>query len=381
MPRTLISSDDHMDLCYLPPDLWQSRVPPAFRERAPRVIQGPNSPIWVREGSFWGGWGSKKADGKKCVFDLTDLAEEPEPGVFRPSSPHYRLADMDRDGLETHVMYNFLEWPFADQALKTECIRAYNTWLAKEFCVADRDRLIGLATLPAHDPGVAVKELQRIRNLGLRGAIFDVFGATTSIGEPIWEPVWAAAEETGVVLSVHIGGGTHTLDYRNPKLNRTWRLPAFASVGCIQLDEVLAILIMSGILDRHPALRIVLGESSLGWIPFVLERLDFEQRNYRAHTLDMPSRMTPSEYFHRQVYATFQDEVLGVQLIPLIGEDNVLWASDYPHGDGTFPNSSKAVDRIFAAVEPRIRRKATWENAQKLYKIRVAAAAHTIPAG
>jgi len=106
MTRRLISADDHMDLCYLPPDLWQSRVRSVLREQAPRVVQGPNGPIWVREGSFWGGWGSKRADGKKCVFDLVGLPEESEPGIFRPSSPRYRLQDMDADGFEAHVMYN-----------------------------------------------------------------------------------------------------------------------------------------------------------------------------------------------------------------------------------------------------------------------------------
>src|SRR5205823_5885556 len=146
------------------------------------------------------------------------------------------------DGVETHVMYNFLEWPFTDQALKAECVKAYNSWLAEDFCAADRDRLIGLATLPAHDPEVAVEELHRVIQLGLRGAIFDVFGATKPLFDPVWEPLWAAAEETGVVLSVHIGGGAHSLDYHNLKANQTWQLPAFAAVGCVQLDEVLTIL-------------------------------------------------------------------------------------------------------------------------------------------
>jgi predicted TIM-barrel fold metal-dependent hydrolase len=379
MTRTLISSDDHMDLCYLPANLWQERVPARWREEAPRVVQGPNSPIWVREGTYWGGWGSKRSEGKKSVFDLTDLAEEPEPGVFRPSNPGYRLADMDADGLEAHVMYNFLEWPFVNQELKTECLKAYNSWLAEDFCVADRDRLIGLGTLPAHDGEAAVDELNRMLRLGLRGAIFDVFGATRPIFDPSWEPLWAAAEETGVVLSVHIGGGCHTLNNRSPEVNKTWQLPARASIGCAQLDEVLVCLIFSGILERHPKLKLVLGESSLGWIPFVLERLDFEQRNYRDHTPDLPQKLTATEYFRRQVYATFQDEQLGVQLIPAIGEDNVMWASDYPHGDGTFPHTRAAVDRLFANSDPRIRRKATWDTAQQLYNIRVAEA--PLPAG
>jgi predicted TIM-barrel fold metal-dependent hydrolase len=368
MSRTLISADDHMDLCYIPPGMWQERVPAQWRERAPRVARGERGPVWVREGEVWGTWGSKRADKRKVVFDLVGLPEEPEPGVFRPASPRYRLADMDADGVEAHVIYNFLDWPFTDQTLKAECLKAYNSWLAEEFCVADRDRLIGLPTLPAHEAEEAAAELQRVQKLGLRGAIFDVFGAVLPIFDAAWERLWAAAAESGIALSVHIGGGCHTLGPRGPRSYGTWQHAARAAVGCVQLDEVLATVIFSGILERHPNLKLVLGESSIGWVPFVLERLEFEYRNY-GHIADFAGRLPPTEYFRRQVYVTFQDEVLGVQQIPAIGADNVMWASDYPHADGTYPHSEAAVERIFAGVAPEIRHKATRENARRLYDI------------
>jgi predicted TIM-barrel fold metal-dependent hydrolase len=364
----VISADDHMDLAYVPPRLWQERVPAEYREHAPKVVQQAAGPMWVKEGQSWAIWGSKRADNRKVVFDLAGLPEEPEPGVFRPASPRYRLEDMDRDGVHAQVIYNFLDWPFADPALKAECMKAYNSWLAEDFCAADRDRLIGLAVLPSHDPVTAVAELDRIHRLGLRGAIFDVFGAARPVFDRVWDPLWAAAAETGVALSVHIGGGCHTLGERTARTNGTWLQAARTAINGVQLDEILSALIMSGVTDRHPTLKLVLGESGLGWAPYVLERLDYELQNY-GHLGDLPKALTATEYFRRQIYLTFQDERLGVRLIPEIGEDNVMWASDYPHADGTFPHSREAVARIFAGVEPRVLRKATRDNAQRLYGI------------
>ena len=367
----LISGDDHMDMCYVPKDLWQSRVPQKWRSEAPEVVTLDNGrPMWVKEGRAWGSWGSKKADGRKVPFDAAGLEEEPEPGVFRPSSPKYRLADMDMDNLYAQVMYNFVDWRFEDQELKSECLTAFNSWMA-EFCSADPDRLIGLAVLPSHDSARAVDELHRTIELGLRGAQFDVFGATVPIYDATWDPLWSAAEESGTVISVHIGFGG-ALPPRGPlappQTHRGWHLPAAAAVMCMQLATVLSDVTMSGMLERHPNLKFVLGESSIGWIPFVLERLDFECDNYREHTDELPA-MKPSEQFRRNIYCTFQDEEVGVGLIPYIGEDNVMWAADYAHADGTFPHSVESVERIFANYPEALKVKATHDTAGRLYGI------------
>ena len=365
MPTPPISADDHMDLCYVPADLWQSRVPAKWREAAPRVETLPDGrTMWVREGSHWGVHGSKKADGRKVAFDAVGLPEEPEPGVFRPASPRHRLEDMDRDGVRAQVIYNFLDWSFEDPELKSACVSAYNSWLA-EFCSADPERLIGLAVLPSHDAASAVRELDRVTRLGLRGAIFDVFDANPPIADRTWDPLWARAQESGTAISVHIGFGSQR---RPVELGRTWKLPSVAATACIYLAPVLGDVIFSGLLERHPGLKFVLGESSIGWIPFVLERLEFEYDNYSGHVPGLPETR-PAERFRRNVYCTFQEEKLGVEQIPLIGEDNVMWASDYPHGDGTFPHSRQALDRIFAGAPASLKAKVCGENARRLYGI------------
>ena len=371
MTERLISADDHIDLCYMPAGLWQDRVPQALKAIAPKVVDTPAGKVWVREDRNWGVWGSKRADGRKVIFDMAGVPEEPEPGVWRPTAPKYRLADMEKDGVHTQVMYNFLDWSFTDQTLKTEVLKAFNSWLAEEFCAPAPDRLVGLGMLPGHDPGAAVKELRRVVDLGLKGVIFDVFNSVIPIADHSWDPLWAFAAETGIAINVHIGAGLHHIS-KYPR-EMSWRLPAQAALGCLQLDEILAVLIFSGMLERHPKLKIGLGEAGIGWIPYVLERLEFERENYKDMVPGGLGKLSPRELFQRQIYPTFSDEILGIRMIEEIGVDNVMWASDYPHGDGTYPHSTQTVDRMFKDVAPEIRRKATSGNAAALYGINIAA--------
>lgn len=363
----IISADDHIDLCYVPRTLWQSRLPARLRERAPKVIASEDRQVWVREDKVWGIWGSKRTDGRKVVFDDAGVPEEAEPGVWRATTPKYRLHDMTRDGVHAQVIYNFLDWSFEDQELKTACIEAFNSWLSEEFCSAAPARLYGLATLPTQDPDAALKELGRIAKLGLRGAVFDVFSTPNPIFDPVWDPLWATAAEAGIPMSVHIGGGIHTL-HKIPR-DVKWRHATFASAGPIQLDEILAIVLMCGMLERHPKLRIVFGEAGIGWIPYMVERLQYERENYRSITSELVPKIDPKELFQRQVFATFGNEKIGTKLIPDIGEDNVMWAADYPHGDGSFPHSMALIEDLFKASSPEIRRKALGANAKALYGI------------
>ena len=363
MQYKYISSDDHMDLCYVPPAMWQERVPARFKDAAPKVVQTETGPVWFREGRRWGIYGTKRADGRKVVFDEIGLAEEPEPDVWRPSTAKYRLDDMDRDGIYAQVIYNFLDWSFDDGPLQAACMRAMNDWLA-EFVAAAPDRLVSLATLPSTDPEETLAEVEHVNDLGLRGAIFEVHSAAQPIYEPAWDPVWAAAAESGLVISVHIGGGGGGIG----GIKRDWTAPMRTALVQLQMTEILAQAIFSGMLERNSNFKLVLGESGIGWIPYVLERLAFERKTYGS-MIDIPLSMDPRDLFKRQMYATFQEEAIGVKLIPEIGVDNVMWAADYPHADGTFPHTEEAVQHIFAGATDEVVRKATWETAKDLYRI------------
>lgn len=364
----LMSSDDHMDLNYFPAGLWEKGLPRQFRDRAPRVVSSGKGTMWFKEGENWGYHGARTKAGMVSPLVRAGIAEEPSPGVYRPSTPHLRLEDMDRDGVYAQVMYNLLRWPFKDQDLKDACLSVYNTWLA-EFSRSSPDRLIGLATLPAGHPQRAIEELQRVASLGLRGAIFDAFASTVPLFDAAWEPFWSAAEDTGIVISMHVGGGFHTLPGLHVQVPGSWQLPARASALGTQMDELLTSVIFAGVAERHPRLKLVLAECGIGWLPYMLERMDWEYNNYNSVLTDVRLNVKPSDQFRRQMWATFQDEKIGVKLIPEIGEDRVMWASDYPHPDSTFPNSLHAVKEMFHGVPDSLTRKVVWDNTARLYNI------------
>jgi predicted TIM-barrel fold metal-dependent hydrolase len=349
----IISADDHMDLHSWPPDLFARRLPAAVRDEAPRVVQGPDGPMWMVEDTPLGPSGRSISSLKLGL---------PDTG-FRPSTPALRLEDMDLDGIQTQVIYGPPRgFSLKNKRVASACMQAYNDW-GVEFNRADPQRLCLLAMLPAHDPEAAAAEVRRVAASGHRGAQFNIFEPGKPPFDPYWEPFWEAAEETGLPISFHLSGGTYSL-FSRPG---SWEMPAFVTIAPMQLDEAMVGMVFSGALERHPGLRIVLGESGIGWVPYVVQRMDHEYRKYNARTQDYQLRREPSAIFHDQVFLTYEDDPLGVSLIPLFGEDNVMWASDYPHPDSTFPNSRKVIEEQFAGVGAAIKQKVCYENAARLY--------------
>jgi predicted TIM-barrel fold metal-dependent hydrolase len=272
---------------------------------------------------------------------------------------------MDRDGVFASVIYGPLAigLPIHDPELQRACYAAWNDWAVEEFNAVAPDRLCVLAFLPSHSPAAAAAELERCAGLGHRGAIIDAF--EIDLADPGWDRLWAAAAQTGLPISFHLKGGTWSrqLGYRRGK----WQSAAFASVLPLQLDEPLAIMMFSGALERHPGLELVLAEAGVGWVPYFVARMDLEWRNLRAQ-LDYATSAPPSELFRRQVKVTFEEEELGAQLIPLLGADSCMWASDYPHTDSTFPHSMRAIEQALSALPAEDRRKVTATNCARLYR-------------
>ena len=149
---------------------------------------------------------------------------------------------------------------------------------------------------------------------------------------------------------------------RHPAVIGSWTV-----VAPMQMDEILVSLILSGVCERHPRLRLVLGESGIGWLPYVLERLDDTYEERLADDLRLP--LPPSAYFKRQIWATFQKDFHGVEAMARLAPDNAMWGSDYPHRDGTWPFSQKAIAEQFARIAPEVRRKMLWENVRRVYRI------------
>jgi predicted TIM-barrel fold metal-dependent hydrolase len=380
MDYRVISADDHIDLPWLPRDLWDKRVPAAWRERAPRVVDTADGPWWVCGDERWDMWGGRRGaagaqGGRRTALERGGVLE---PGVLRPTTTALRLEDMARDGIDATVMYGpIVPLLVGDPALRRVCYRAYNDWLA-EFCATAPERLIGAGLVPIDDPRMAADEVRHLRALGLRTGMFLAARVETPLWDEAWEPLWEAAAETGVVIGFHLSGGLRTVAFGGPKANHPGNMGVRVACSTVQMDEPLAAVIFAGALERHPRLRIVLAETGIGWLPYMLERMDDSYRKFvdapeywRAHG-GLRITMEPSAYFRRQIWATFQTDLAGLRLLDTLGEDRVMWASDYPHADSTWPESQKAIADNFKDVAPGARRRITCDNARALYGLTAA---------
>jgi predicted TIM-barrel fold metal-dependent hydrolase len=370
----VISADCHIDLAWLPEDLFITNAPARWVERVPRVVGTSKGRAWEVSGrhlAYVGGIGSVGREfipGQSHRVDriaATGLYSDGKKGVFRPTTPDLRLQDQDRDGIRGEVLYGIsgLANKLGEPQLITIVYEIYNQWLA-DFCRTHPQRFAGLACVPSHDAQLAAQETRRAAKLGLRGIEFPASSCAEPLWSPFWEPFWQAAEEGGLSISFHAGGGTPKQsqghDAKVLKAAHASRLTQFQIVSA----EFLSAVIFGGALERHANLKIVLGESGLGWIPYVLERMDLE---FDDQFSDLGLSLKPSEYWQRQMYATFQQDSVGIALLDRLGVDNVMWGSDYPHPDGVFPDSQEVLQQQLGRVSETERKKIVCDNAAQLY--------------
>ena len=376
MALRVMSADSHMDLIYLPTDTFTSRMAARWGDAAPHVVERDGRKWWVSRDSTlgpYGVYGPGVTGGKRGrILAEAGFATGKQ---TRPSNPVERREDQERDGVEAEVIYGIIgisrglfgTGGIADHETLAAVYHAYNQYVA-EFNQTEPGRYFGLGCLPNHDGKLAAEELRHCAGLGLHGAVIVPWGAAMPVWHEMWEPVWAAAEDTGLVISFHVfEGGGATVGYevkgvRHPAVVGSWTV-----VAPMQMDEICVSVILSGVCERHPRLRLVLGESGIGWLPYILERLDDTYEERLADDLQLP--LPPSAYFKRQIYATFQKDFHGVRAMAAIAPDNVMWGSDYPHRDGTWPFSRKAIEEQFRGVDPAIQRKMLWENVRRVYGI------------
>jgi predicted TIM-barrel fold metal-dependent hydrolase len=386
----VISADGHCRLMHLPFDLWRKRLPAKFAEAAPRVVTGADGRRqWVVEDRAWSGVGWEGVGrGPVNCYTRAGLAEEPEPGVFRAANARYRCEDMDRDGVDAELVNGPYEQISAikSRELRTACVRAVNDW-ARELYEESNGRFIMLLPLPCQSPQEAVAELLRVAAFGLpTGVIFDWVTAPQPVLHQIWEPVWAAAAETGMPINLHanpsggsrqLGVGVEGAEPRNQALMRVANFPLGA------MAELMSAVVFSGICDRHPGVRFVLEEAGIGWVPFLYWRFDREYEfggpATRVFKPDIALSMKPTEFVRRQLYFTFEvEEEGGFRRVPEIGLENFLWASDFPGLDSPWPNSTAQGHAPAAAALGReALHRLVFDNARELYRIPVTEPART----
>jgi len=381
MQYRVISADGHIDLPWLPPDLFTANASTALKGRMPYVTDSDEGPVWttgkgIRFGHLNGmGLGGKKyTPGKIHRSDrmaAAGLYADGEKGVQRVTDPDLRVKDQDLDGVQAEVLYGIgaRTMRMRDPEASTEMMRIYNGWLA-DFCDAHPHRFAGLAAIPSHDVAAAVAEVGRVVG---RGALRGLEVANTvdmrPLYDPEWEPLWRAVDETGLPLHFHTSGGEKPATKGLPPLQQRQAhavyITGFQMLG---MARVLMEVIYGGVLEAYPRFRLVIAESGLGWIPYLLDRMDMEwEEQYKDLTLTMK----PSAYWHRQCKATYQSEAIGVRLLDILGEDNVMWGSDYPHMDGVWPDSLEFIEKEIGHLPEATRNKIVCGNAAKLYGFRV----------
>ncbi|MCZ6644833.1 MAG: amidohydrolase family protein [SAR324 cluster bacterium] len=376
MEYKVISADCHLDLCWMPPDLFTSNACKEMKERMPYVTDGPDGPQWVsKSGGYFGLMngvgpaGAKYVPGMHARADLmaeTNLYRDGKNGIRRVTDPELRLADQDRDGVQAEVLYGILGagTRLNDHEAANEMYRIYNDWLV-DFCKTHPERYIGLGCLPYGDIDAAIAELHRVAKLGLSGVELSCSWDMEPMWHPIWEPFWQAVHEVNLPLHFHTFP-TRPIDRNADIPEKNKRAAFFTVVSGFQMNliNIVAAIIGAGVLERYPNIRVAFGESGIGWIPYALERMDFE---WEDRFRDLGLKMPPSGYWRRQCKATFQYDKIGSKLVHEIGVESLMWGSDYPHGDGVWPESQKYIAEQFSHLPPEITHKIVCENAGKFY--------------
>ncbi len=376
MKYRVISADCHMDLPWLPADLFTANASAAFKDRMPYVVDGDKGPTWVTQSGIqfglkngMGQGGKEYVPGRLHRSDrmaTEGLYDDGKKGIPRLTDPELRIKDQDRDGVQAEVLFGIAgrSLRLRDPEAAAEMMRIYNVWLA-DFCDTHPDRFAGLAAIPNHDVNAAVAEIKRVvKRGGLRGLEVANTLDMAPLYEPGWEPLWKATRDSGLPLHFHASGGKKPVTKGLAPLQQRQAHAVYITGFQLDMARVLMEIIYGGVLEAYPELRVVIGESGIGWIPYLLERMDAEwEEQYKDLTLTR----RPSEYWHRQCKATYQSDSIGIRLLDVLGEDNIMWGSDFPHMDGVWPDSQEFIEKELGHLSDATRAKIVCENAARLY--------------
>jgi predicted TIM-barrel fold metal-dependent hydrolase len=357
-PLHLIDADTHVNE---PPDLWTTRLPARFRDRAPRMERFEQGDAWILEGV---------ADpinfGLNAAAGDTDLRpwkrfEEIRPGGYDPAA---RLVEMDQDQVDACVLYptpRLSHSLFANQdpEFHLALIQVYNDWLS-EYCAHAPTRLGGIALLPNRGVDMAVAELERAMSLpGMKGALVGCYPHGDLEVAPEDDVLWKSAAAAGVPLHLHV-----SLVNEMPGAHKA-KVPG--DVRFYDAPQRMLQLIWAGVFERVPELQLAVVEADIGWLPYFMEQIDDRYRRLRLReSLDLPH--PPSHYMRNNMLFTYVTDHYGVRNRHDIGVDTIMWSSDYPHLPGDWPNSWRTIHADFSGVPEAERDAILWGNAQRLYR-------------
>jgi predicted TIM-barrel fold metal-dependent hydrolase len=366
----IVSVDDHV---IEHPNVWLDRMPQKYKDVAPRIERAEDgNDWWIYEGEKAGNFALNAVAGKPPQ----DFGMDPRsyddmlPGCYGIED---RIKDMDIEGVHVQLCFpnfgGFAGSVFAkskDLDLAVESTRAYNDFILDEWCAAAPERQIPLMMTPYWDVEATVKEMYRTAAKGARSVTFPEL--PDRIGLPSWHsdhwnPIFAAAQDLGMPLSLHFGsGGSPQASTEAMTTNFTVGISLFALNSMTAMTE----LILSPVFHNYPNLKVALSEGGIGWMPYMLERIEYVWERHRWYN-DVNREIRPSEVFKDHVYGCFISDNAGIEARYRIGVDNLMFESDYPHSDSQWPHTRKILADALVDVPDDEARKMVEDNARKLY--------------
>ena len=374
----VISIDDHI---VEHPRVWQDRLPQKYLESGPRVVERELDTqdqyghtirglheLWLYEEREYPQFALNAVIDK----DPKDFGLEPYrfdqilPGCYEPTA---RIADMDTDGVYAQLCFPsfprfggtlFLEG--LDLQLAHLCVMAYNDFIIDEWAAAFPSRLIPMIILQLWDPELAAAEIARCASKGAKAITFPE--ATTPLGLPSfhtdhWDPVFAAAQECGLPILMHFGSSG-----KPPETAPDAPIVVWVSTMGTNSMVCAADLVFSPIFHKYPKLKVGLAEGGIGWIPYLLQRLDYVWERHRWYT-GINTEIPPSEIFKNNIWGCFIDDVAGLELRDTIGINKICFESDYPHSDSLWPNSRKRLSEQLKDIPDEESRRIAEDNARE----------------
>jgi len=358
----MASCDSHTNE---PADLWRERLDAKYRDRLPKIVVDENGVKWqVSEG-----W--QKSRLHDTVFHGEDL-ERQKSGA----DPVQRLKDMERDGVNAEIIFpnkGLMMWATPDPEFAQAQCRIYNDWAWETFGPYN-DRMSPMAALATGDLEGSMAEIKRVAKMGFRGLTLPckpIFGSYDAkhpnYNLPLFDPLWAVIQETGLPITFHISTG------RDPRVARKdgGAVINYVSHSLAPTVEPIANMCASGVLERFPQLKFAAIECGIGWVAWALQAMDEAYKKH--HMWRWPSlKKLPSDYFREHGSCSFQEDQVGIDLAVLYNlVDNCLWANDYPHHEGSWPHSAEAIERQMGRLNETQRAKILGLNAAKLFKFDV----------
>ena len=385
-----ISGDSHLEI---DSKHWLPRVPEKYRDQAPRLVRQPHGgDAWLigdkikRPAAAADLYGGKGRD----EYLPFDGKYEGTPGT---GSATQRIGEQDRDGIDAEVLFPSQQggpkfWRrVEDNDAYKAIVRAYNSWLAEEYCATDPERLLGVGILPlACDMDSVIDEMEYCKKVGFKTVLLQGFPSGNAYPSDGDDKFWARALELDMPISVHVD-----LDRADNRKGPLFKYPNESEELMKKLTHELveqcsrfgpargngAVAAMqwalSGVFDRFPKLKIFFAENQIGWVPFYLQAGDVRYDRHRRWSERLlgfkPLKRPPSEYIREHCLWGFQFDRVGVELRHKIGVDMLMWGSDFPHQESDWPDSLKIIEKNFAGVPEAEKHKMVCGNAIEFFRL------------